>query len=65
MATGMSNYKISKGKNNSALVEFKLASNSGIRRNLVNQVKVYERANKPIGSIKVIIFFDEKEQEKF
>jgi hypothetical protein len=42
---GPVDYKVSKGAADTTLVEFKLASNSQLKRNLMNQVKVYQEAN--------------------
>ncbi len=61
---GPVDYKISKGARDKSLVEFKLASNSGLRRNLEHQVKVYEQANDTKSSIKVIMCFSDAEYEK-
>lgn len=61
---GPVDYKVSKGKKNASLVEFKLASNTGLRRNLEKQVAVYANANQLEKSIKVIMFFTEGEHEK-
>lgn len=51
-------------KQNAALVEFKLASNSSLRRNLEKQVEVYAEANQTNRAIKVIPYFSEGELEK-
>ncbi len=61
---GPVDYKISRGANDSTLVEFKLASNSKLKQNLENQVAVYEAANKTKKSIKVILFFSDAELAK-
>ncbi len=61
---GPVDYSISKGANDKTLVEFKLASNSKLRMNLKNQVKVYEKASKTKQSIKVIMYFDNSELAK-
>lgn len=58
---GSVDFKISKGRADKTLVEFKLASNKMLKRNLAGQVQVYEKANKTTSSIKVILFFEEKE----
>ena len=50
-------FKVSRGAKDKTLVEFKLASNSSLERNLLNQTKVYENANQTRRSIKVIVFF--------
>lgn len=61
---GPVDYKVSKGKANAALVEFKLASNTGLEKNLRNQVAIYERASNTKRSLKVILCFNEVEHEK-
>jgi hypothetical protein len=58
---GPVDYAISKGSKDKTLVEFKLASNSKLKQNLVKQVEIYEKANNTNISIKVILFFDAKE----
>jgi len=61
---GPVDYKISKGSEDKTLVEFKLASNSKLKQNLKNQVKVYEAANQTKSSIKVVLYFTDNELEK-
>ncbi|BBL75593.1 hypothetical protein [Methylomagnum ishizawai] len=61
---GPVDYKISRGDKDKTLVEFKLASNSKLKANLENQVKVYEQANNTRKSIKVILYFDDTELNK-
>lgn len=61
---GPVDYKVSKGRRNASLVEFKLASNSGLRRNLEKQVEVYAKASQTEKSIKVILHFSDAELEK-
>ncbi len=56
--------KVSYGANDSTLVEFKLASNPQLEKNLLNQVEVYEKANNTKQSIKIILYFSEKELQK-
>lgn len=58
---GPVDYKISRGSNDSTLVEFKLASNSKLKQNLAKQVEVYKAANLTKKSIKVILYFSEVE----
>ncbi|HET6433796.1 hypothetical protein [Dyella sp.] len=60
---GPVDYKISRGSKDSTLVEFKLASNSKLRQNLANQVKVYEAANQTKKSVKAILYFSHSEYE--
>ncbi|WP_419869847.1 hypothetical protein [Chryseobacterium sp. CT-SW4] len=61
---GPVDYAISRGAEDKTLIEFKLASNSKLKQNLENQVKIYERANNTKNSIKVILYFDGKEYSK-
>jgi len=61
---GPVDYKVSKGRRDKSLVEFKLATNTGLRRNLENQVKIYQQANDTPKSIKVILYFSDSEFEK-
>jgi hypothetical protein len=58
---GLVDYSISKGSANKTLIEFKLASNSKLKQNLAKQVEVYEQANNTTNSIKVILYFDNRE----
>jgi len=61
---GPVDFKVSRGSIDRSLVEFKLASNSKLRRNLDRQVGVYEKANNTRQSIKVILFFSETEESR-
>ena len=61
---GPVDYKISSGKYNSSLVEFKLATNSKLKQNLMNQVEIYKQAADTNYSIKAIIYFTESEYKK-
>lgn len=61
---GPVDYKISFGKSDMTLVEFKLANNSKLKQNLKNQVQVYEKANDTRQSMKVILFFNDREHKK-
>jgi hypothetical protein len=58
---GPVDFKFSHGRNNKALVEFKLASNTSLERNLKAQVEIYEKANQTDKSLKVIVYFSENE----
>ena len=44
-----------------SLVEFKLASNTQLKRNLQKQVAIYEKASDTEQSLKVIIYFSARE----
>lgn len=61
---GPVDFKISRGSKDSTLVEFKLASNSKLKKNLEHQVEVYKAANRTENAIKVIMCFSEAEIEK-
>ena len=61
---GPVDYKISYGKENSTLIEFKLASNSKLKQNLEKQVDVYKAASETNRAIKVILYFTDVEYEK-
>lgn len=61
---GPVDFKISEGSRDKLLVEFKLASNTQLKRNLENQVGIYEKANGTEQSIKVIMYFSAQEHIK-
>lgn len=61
---GPVDFKISRGSLDSTLVEFKLASNSQIEKNLQNQVEIYEAANRTTQSYKVILIFTQTDEVK-
>lgn len=61
---GPVDFKISRGAADKTLVEFKLASNSQLEKNLENQVAIYEQANKTTQSFKVILYFTAAEEDK-
>jgi hypothetical protein len=58
---GPVDFKISRGKTDKTLVEFKLAKNSQLKRNLEKQTQIYEKASDARRSIKVIIYFSKQE----
>jgi hypothetical protein len=61
---GPVDFKISRGSIDKSLVEFKLASNTQLRRNLEKQVEVYKAASDSPNALKVILFFTEEERTK-
>ncbi len=61
---GPVDYSVSKGADDKTVVEFKLASNSKIRQNLENQVKIYKEANNTKNGITAILYFDATEYNK-
>lgn len=61
---GPVDFKVSKGARDATLVEFKLASNAKLKKNLSNQVEIYKAANRTDRAIKVILYFTEGEYAK-
>jgi hypothetical protein len=61
---GPVDFKVSRGANDKTLVEFKLASNPQLERNIENQVAIYEKANRTTQSYKVILFFTSQDEVK-
>ena len=57
-------FKASNGSADQTLIEFKLASNPQLRRNLQNQVEIYKKANRTDNVIKVILYFTLTEYER-
>jgi hypothetical protein len=58
---GPADFKISRGAADKTLVEFKLASNSQLKRNLQNQLDIYKTASDAQAGFKVIIYFTEEQ----
>jgi hypothetical protein len=58
---GPVDFKVSKGAYDKTLVEFKLASNPQLERNLQNQVIIYQKASDAPKAIKVIFYFSRRE----
>ena len=61
---GPSDFKISVGSKDKTIVEFKLASNPQLKRNLVKQVEIYKRASQAKKDIKVILYFNQEQHDK-
>lgn len=61
---GPVDFKVSRGSQDKSLVEFKLASNSQLKRNLERQVAVYEQSNDTKQSLKAICYFSAQELSK-
>ena len=61
---GPVDYKVSMGRFDKTLVEFKLASNSKLKQNLQHQVSIYEAANNTANSIKAILHFNDNELKR-
>lgn len=61
---GPVDFKISRGHLDKSLVEFKLASNSKLKRNLEKQVEIYKAASDASNALKVILFFTQEQHAK-
>lgn len=61
---GPVDFKVSMGNFDQTLVEFKLACNSQLKRNLKNQVEIYKKASQTNSAYKVILFFSDDELKK-
>jgi hypothetical protein len=61
---GPADFKVSRGAADKTLVEFKLASNTQLKRNLQKQVAIYQNASDAETGYKVIIYFTEDELVK-
>jgi hypothetical protein len=61
---GPVDFKISRGAHDKTLVEFKLASNPQLKRNLEKQLEIYKKASDTEIGFKVIIYFSENEYDK-
>jgi hypothetical protein len=61
---GPADFKASRGSKDKTIIEFKLASNTQLRRNLQHQVEVYKRASDAHSGIKVIVYFSRSEPDK-
>ena len=62
---GPADYKISQGSKDKTIVEFKLAKNTHLEKNLRNQTTIYEKASdtsRP--SIKAILFFSSDQLQR-
>ena len=61
---GPVDFKVSRGAFDKTMVEFKLASNTQLKRNLANQLEVYEKAGDAGAGFKVIVYFTEAELKR-
>ncbi len=61
---GPVDFKISNGSKDKTLVEFKLAKNTQLERNLQKQAEVYEKASDAQTTIKVIMYFTAAEKQR-
>lgn len=58
---GPVDFKVSIGARDKSLIEFKLASNRQLKRNLQNQVEIYKKANNTASAVTVIIAYTANE----
>lgn len=61
---GPADFKVSVGANDKTLIEFKLATNPQLERNLQKQVEIYKKASDAHSALKVIFFFTAAEHSK-
>ena len=61
---GPVDFKVSRGATDKTVVEFKLASNSQLKRNLEHQVEIYQKASNARRALKVIVYFSAEEFRK-
>jgi len=61
---GPVDFKVSRGSGDKTLVEFKLAGNSQLKRNLERQAETYQKASDARRSIKVIVYRSTHELRK-
>lgn len=61
---GPVDFKISYGSGDKSLIEFKLASNTSLKRNLEKQVAIYQDANRTRKTVKVIICYTAADQKR-
>lgn len=61
---GPVDYTVSRGRQDKTLVEFKLASNTSLRKNLENQAEIYQKASHAQHALQVIVFFTREERQR-
>lgn len=61
---GPVDFKASFGAGDKSLIEFKLGSNTQLKRNLEKQVAIYEKANRTRTAVKVIVYYTAKDQRR-
>jgi hypothetical protein len=61
---GPADFKISRGRFDKSIVEFKLAKNTALPRNLQHQAEAYKKASDAQHALKVIVFFTASEESK-
>ena len=61
---GPADFKISRGAKDKTIVEFKLAKNKAIERNLQKQAEIYQKSSDAKNALKVILFFTDEEEAR-
>ncbi len=61
---GPSDFEVSRGRFDKSIVEFKLAKNTGLAKNLQHQVEIYKKASDAQAGLKVIVYFTAEERIK-
>jgi hypothetical protein len=61
---GPVDYKVSDGAIDKSLIEFKLGSNKALKRNLENQLPIYQAANRTKFAVKVIVSYTAHDQTR-
>jgi len=61
---GPADFVISDGNRDASVVEFKLASNSHLEKNLLHQTEVYAKASDAKKAIRVILYFSKTEERR-
>lgn len=61
---GPVDFKVSFGAGDKSLIEFKLASNKALKRNLEKQVAIYAQANRTRTSVKVVVVYTAADQAR-
>lgn len=61
---GPVDFKVSAGAFDKTLIEFKLASSTSLKRNLLKQVEIYLAANNTLNAVKVVVVYTEQDEAK-
>lgn len=61
---GPADFKISRGARDKTIVEFKLAKNTALERNLEKQAELYQKASDASRSLKAILYFSREEHDR-
>lgn len=59
---GPVDFKVSYGARDTSLIEFKLASNTQLKRNMEKQIAIYQKANRTPSAVKAIVSYTEKDE---